>query len=421
MSNQIVIMSMEIETQSVWAVASVGPGFIAPYIRQHGHEASFLRVLPDMDMRDIICHIEKHAPDILGFSLTTRQWKRGAYVAGKIAKIIDIPIVAGGLHPTFLPSSVSESGAFDYICMGEGEAATLELLNCLESGEKIYEGRIPNIMLKRGAIPELRPPLGRIDDLPFMARDLLDEKHGVIHMCTQRGCPFPCTFCAAGAIDGLYKNTGYVRRRSVHNVLEELHEIRRNGELNYVIFLDDTFTINRNWVKEFCRAYAREFSTGFSINARAETINQDMIGWLADAGCSHIVYGVESGSMHIRRDVLNRPADNQCFIDVFKLTRQANILATANYMMGLPGETSEDIEETLSLNDEIAPDDFGYFVFYPYPGTKLFDICLQNGYLPDNYPEFPSDDSQSVLDMPGLSKADIKYYYNKFTRVHKSA
>ncbi len=413
------ILFIEIEIQNTWAVASIGPGFIGSFIRQHGHEASFLRVLPDMDTQDIIYNIEKHSPDILGFSLTTRQWKRAAYVAGEIGKKIDIPIVAGGLHPTFSPSSVSESSVFDYICIGEGEEAMLELLDCLESSEKIYECPIPNILVKGGQMPELRPPFSRIDDMPFMARDLLDEKYGVIHMCTQRGCPFPCTYCAAGAVDDLYKNTGYIRRRSVHNVLEELREIKRNKELNYVIFLDDTFTINRNWVKEFCRAYGKEFGTGFSINARAETITRDMIQWLADAGCSHIIYGVESGSMHIRRDVLNRPVDNQCFIDVFNLTRQAGILATANYMIGLPGETSEDIAQTLSLNDEIAPDDFGYFVFYPYPGTKLFDICLQNGFLPDNYPEFPSDNCQSILNMPDLSKEDIRYYYNKFTEVRK--
>jgi anaerobic magnesium-protoporphyrin IX monomethyl ester cyclase len=415
------VLFLEIDTERTWAVASVGPGYIGSYIRVHGHEAALLRVLPDQTVQDVISGVEKEAPEILGLSLTTRQWQRAAYLAREIRKRIDIPVIAGGLHPTFAPLSVLESEGFDYVCLGEGEAAMCDLLSYLEHGQEIHAGLIPNIWVKGACRPEIRPPFSPLDKMPFMARDLLDERHGVIHMSTQRGCPFPCTYCAAGSLRDLYKDERYLRTRSIDSVLRELGQIRQKGPVNYIIFLDDTFTVNRDRVKAFCRAYEKEMGIGFSINARVETVDRDMIDWLAEAGCRHIIYGVESGSMRVRRDILNRPVENARFIEVFSWTKQANIMVTANYMIGVPGEAPEDIEQTLALNDELAPDDFGYFVFYPYPGTRLFDLCCKKGFLPEDYPELPANNRQSVLNLPALAKDDIEYYYNRFTKVRENA
>ncbi|MFC1816507.1 B12-binding domain-containing radical SAM protein [Thermodesulfobacteriota bacterium] len=415
------ILFLEIDTERTWGLTSVGPGYIGSYLRTRGHEAALLRVLPDHKIKEILGRIEREAPDILGFSITTNQWQRAAYVAGEIRKNMDTPVIAGGIHPTFAPLSVLESDGFDYVCLGEGEEATYELLSCLEKGDGIYAGQIANIWVKGSGRPEMRPPFEPIGEIPFVARDLIDEKHGVIHMMTQRGCPFPCTFCAAGAIVDLYKNTAYIRRRTVDNVLQELRQIQQQKPLNYVIFLDDTFTINRAWVKEFCRLYGREIGTGFSINARVETVNRDMIESLTDAGCRHIVYGVESGSLRVRREILNRPLEDRRIMKAFSWTKQANIMVTANYMIGLPGETPEDIDQTLSLNGELEPDDFECFVFYPYPGTHLFQTCRLKGFLPENWLKLLSNNRQSILNMPDLTKDDIEHYYNIFTKVRENA
>jgi anaerobic magnesium-protoporphyrin IX monomethyl ester cyclase len=140
-----------------------------------------------------------------------------------------------------------------------------------------------------------------------------------------------------------------------------------------------------------------------------------MITMLAQAGCKHIIYGVESGSRRVREDILNRPGDNRQFIDAFTWTKEAGILATANYMIGIPGEASADIEQTLALNEELTPDDFGYFVFYPYPGTPLFDVCRERGYLPKSYQSFPDNNRQSILKLPDLTNDEITHYYNLFT------
>ncbi len=157
----------------------------------------------------------------------------------------------------------------------------------------------------------------------------------------------------------------------------------------------------------------------FSLHARVETVNQPMLGELAEAGCYHITYGVESGSERVRLEIMKRNASNQRFRDVFRWTREAGIMVTANYIIGIPGETRSDIEETLALHDELEPLDFGYFVFYPYPGTALFHLCKKEGYLPENYFELPANHRHTILALPDLTPGDIEHYYQRFTEVRK--
>jgi radical SAM superfamily enzyme YgiQ (UPF0313 family) len=216
----------------------------------------------------------------------------------------------------------------------------------------------------------------------------------------------------------LYAGTAsYGRRRSHANVLDELFAIRNAGPLNYVIFLDDTFTINHPWVNQFCGVYRTELAVPFSLHARVETVDQKLLARLAAAGCRHITYGVESGSVRIRRQVMRRPVENHRFVDVFRWTREAGILATANYMMGLPTETPDDLAATLDLHHQLEPDDFGFFVFYPYPGTHLFHQCQSEGLLPPDYLERPANHRTSILNLPTLTAEQIEGAYETWTRV----
>ncbi len=412
------VLFLEIETERDWAVASIGPAFLAAYLRAAGHEAAMVRVPLDMDAAGLIEAVRPFAPGLLAVSMTTRQWLRARTILSASRKELGIPVIAGGLHPTFAPEEVLGNGGFDFVCLGEGEQALLDLVVALESGAD--PGSIPNIWSRGGARPMLRPPFAPVDDLPFAARDLLEERYGVVHMMTQRGCPFPCTYCAAGQYNQLYgRNSLYGRRRSHENVLAELEAIRREGPLNYVIFLDDTFTIHPIWVEEFCQVYGPRLGVPFSLHARADTVTRDLLKQLADAGCRHIVYGVESGSERLRREVMQRPIRNEQMIDAFAWTREAGIMATANYMLGLPTETKEDLEQTFSLHEQLRPYDFGYFVFYPYPGTQLFHYCREHGLLPDDYLDRPANHRESILRLRDLSPADIGAAYDRFTALRE--
>lgn len=415
------VVFLEVDTERSWAVASIGPGFLAAVLRQSGHEAVLVRATLDQTPAEVAAAVVAAAPDLLGVSLTTRQWLRGRELVAAVRAVLEVPVIAGGLHPTFSPEEVLGTPGFDYVCLGEGEEALLDLATALEATAPT--NRIANVW-KRGSPmkPSLRAPFEPMDRLPFMARDILDETRGVVHMTTQRGCPFPCTYCAARMYNQLYESAGagdYGRRRSHDNVLAELEGLRDEGKLSYIIFLDDTFTIHHPWVREFCRVHGERLGTRFSLHARVETVNEPLLHLLAKAGCDQITYGVESGSERVRREVMHRPVTNQRFRDVFRWTQEAGIRVTCNFMMGLPGETREDLRMTLDLAEELAVMDFGYFVFYPYPGTALFTLCKEKGYLPGDYLERPANHRASILRLPDLGDADIGEIYDGFTALRR--
>jgi anaerobic magnesium-protoporphyrin IX monomethyl ester cyclase len=365
-----------------------------------------------------VARVAELEPCVLGLSLTTRQWLRARDLVRAIREHIDVPVVAGGLHPTFSPEEVLDSPGFDHVCLGEGEEAMLELVEAVAAGTPADD--IANLWTRGAERPSLRPPYEPIDELPFMARDLLDEPLGTVHMATQRGCPFPCTYCAARIYSELYEGfTNYGRRRSHGNVLAELVQLREAGRLGYVIFLDDTFTIQHRWVKDFCRVYGAEVGAPFSLHARVETVSAELLQLMAAAGCKQITYGVESGSERVRREVMRRPVSNERIKQVFEWTREAGILLTCNFMMGLPGETRDELQETLDLAEELGVFDFGYFVFYPYPGTHLFRVCRDEGYLPADYLERPAVHRESILELPDLTQADIGEFYDRFTALRR--
>jgi anaerobic magnesium-protoporphyrin IX monomethyl ester cyclase len=412
------ILFLEIETASTWALAAPGPGHLAAFIRPRGHQAALLRVPHNQSADHILSGVRAERPDLLGLSLTTRQWPRALEVARQLKAHLDLPIIAGGLQATFASDQVLADGAFDLACIGEGEEALLELLDSLAAGGDPATTDIPNLRRRGAPPPVLRPPLPELDRLPFVARDLLDERYGVLHLSTQRGCPFPCTFCAAGSIRALYPDAGYLRRRSVENVLAEVRLLRASGPLNYLVFLDDTFSLHPRWIKAFCAAYGREFGIGFSINARAETVTPELLGQLADAGCRHVIYGVESGSPRVRREVLRRPLEDGAFVDAFRWTRDAGMLVTANYLLGLPGESAAEMAQTLALHQRLEPDDFGCFVFRPYPGTPLYDLCREQGLLPAD-PAQPVAEDRSLLRLPQGHLDEITAAYRRFAELRE--
>ena len=410
------IVFLEVDTESQWAMASLGPAFLAAYLRHHGHEAVMVRALVEMPDAEVVRLVRESAPGLIGVSMTTRQWLRSRHLVGVIRAELNVPVIAGGLHATFSPESILAAPGFDFAALGEGEEALLELVETLAAGRSPHGLR--NIWVRGGFKPILRPPVEPIDRLPFAARDILDEPHGVVQVSTQRGCPFPCTYCGARMFNELYEGTGeYGRRRSHQNVLDELRGLKAAGNLSYVIFLDDTFTIHHPWVKEFCRLYKQEFTERFCLHARVETVSEPMLHMLAEAGCDQITYGVESGSERVRREVMHRPVTNQRFRDVFRWSNEAGIRVIGNFMLGLPGETRAELDQTYALAEELDTFDFGFFVFYPYPGTHLFQTCREKGYLPADYLQRPANHRASILTLPELTQGDIEEVYDKFTEL----
>src|SRR5215510_6865882 len=125
------VVFLEVDSERSWAVASIGPAFIAAYLRAHGHEVEFVRAGVGLTDDEVVGQVAALQPGLLGVSLTTRQWLRARQLICAIRAKVDVPVIAGGLHPTFAPEAVLSTPGFDYVCLGEGEEAMLEVVRAL--------------------------------------------------------------------------------------------------------------------------------------------------------------------------------------------------------------------------------------------------------------------------------------------------
>ena len=144
------VVFLETDTERSWAVASIGPAFLGAFLRANGHEAGFVRAAVDMSDEDVVRRVIAEAPDLIGVSLTTRQWLRARHLIGLIRQQCNAPVIAGGLHATFSPEVVLSSPGFDYVCLGEGEEALLDLVNAIERGTADFP--IANIWRRGGVL-----------------------------------------------------------------------------------------------------------------------------------------------------------------------------------------------------------------------------------------------------------------------------
>lgn len=115
------VLLIEVDTESRWSVASIGPAALAATLVRAGHARSFLRATLDMADADVVAAVPAAAPDLIGVSMTNRQWQRARHLVAAVRVAVDVPVIAGGLHATFAPEAVLAADGFDYVCLGEGE------------------------------------------------------------------------------------------------------------------------------------------------------------------------------------------------------------------------------------------------------------------------------------------------------------
>jgi radical SAM superfamily enzyme YgiQ (UPF0313 family) len=154
--------------------------------------------------------------------------------------------------------------------------------------------------------------------------------------------------------------------------VEEIQQLIDYADPDELFIDDDTLLKNPAWVREFCALYKERISRPFYCNARPETIKDDLVRGLKEAGCKAIGIGIESGSARIRWDVLNRTMTEEVIINAFRSAHSAGLKTWSFNMVGLPGETAEDLQQTIEINEVVATDFIRVSVFTPYPGTPIF-------------------------------------------------
>jgi radical SAM superfamily enzyme YgiQ (UPF0313 family) len=319
--------------------------------------------------------IRQYHPKVIGITCLT-PFKDLADKITHVTKEVDndIKVVVGGHHPTFCPDEMIENHDIDFVVMGEGELSLLQIVKQLLSGEENFDS-VPGIMYRETNTIKKTPAadlIADLDTLPVPDRGLVIEcdyeRYKNHYISTARGCPYTCSFCSDRT---MWQKK--VRRRSVKNVIEELTNLKDNYNVQYIDFTDGTFTYNTIYLKEFCETLINEnINVNWRCTARYNNINQEILPLLKEANCAGLYFGLESGSRRIL-EAIDKGTTVDQIIKVSQMVSDSGLNSITAVMIGLPGETREDIESTLKLMREIKTDIFDVNCYVPLPGTELYN------------------------------------------------
>ncbi|HZI92985.1 MAG TPA: radical SAM protein, partial [Patescibacteria group bacterium] len=239
-----------------------------------------------------------------------------------------------------------------------------------ESGEPVSTGA-------RGTVPDL-------DTLPFPGPHYrghhLDAESEASFVITSRGCPARCTFCNTPDFWGTR-----MRFRGPDHMLEEIRHLKERMGILHVSIRDDTFTVNKRRVIEFCRKLiASRLDVMWNCQSRVNAIDEERLAWMRRAGCDHIQYGIESGSERMLRGLAKDITLDE-IRQAAHLTRRTGLLLSIYLISGVPGETDADYRATETLMEQTRPHDGIVAPLAVFPGTHLYDEMKREGVIDDDF------------------------------------
>jgi radical SAM superfamily enzyme YgiQ (UPF0313 family) len=339
----------------------------------------------------------------------------------------DITVVFGGVHATILPErTFNECDAVDYIIMGEGEVTFYELIEKLAAQQPV-DG-ILGLAYRNGKGIIKNPPrpfFRNLDDLPMICYDDINLNRYVPHptqyntlpcqaFVTQRGCPYPCTFCEASATLGKM-----ARRYSPARVIDELEVLIKKHGTRSIYFQDSTFSINMNYTAELMEKLINaDFKISWACNTRADKVNPELLKMMKRAGCWMVNYGVESAnqqSLDIFRKCIT-PDDSERAV---KMTKKAGLDVLCNFILCIPGEDEKMVLNTINFAKKLLPDLALFYLPVPFPTSELYNICRKMGGLRENvtWEDFLCVDYDNpVYVNPLIGKEKMKALYHKAYR-----
>lgn len=420
MSREIktLVLQPPISDEIMWGRFKKGSGYVPPlgimyiasYMELKGFSCDVLDCLVEKyklsDLRD---YLKKNKYDLIGITCMTNS-ALDAYETAKIAREVlpDSLVVMGGVHPTALPEqTVIEAQESDLIIVGEGEQTFVDLAICLEQGKDYH--KVDGLAYwskeeKKVKYTTPRTPIPDLDLLPFPAYHKVPMGKYIPHVTQyidlpnypillQRGCPYQCTYCDHGAVLGRK-----IRSLSIERAIENVKFLINNFGSKGIYFLDSVFTVRRDFIMKLLKALQeQDFKISFACNARADQLDYELLKELKKAGCWMIQIGIESGNIKslelIKKasyssafkpdpnDPSGRPYLLNKYQQEIKNCQRLGIQVMASYILGLPGETEEDVENTISFAKKLATETALFFLPVPYPGSYLLEQAKEDGGL----------------------------------------
>ncbi len=400
----------------------LGLGYLASILLEKGFTVELNDLsIENPDKEGIASELQRRQPKILGVTTTTSTYKNALNVAA-IAKEIDpnIVTVLGGPHVTFTDEETLRNRQVDVVVRHEGELTMLELCQRILNGGEELEQIAGITYHKDNAIvknPD-RPLIENLDQIPFPARHLmrLDKYLSPGAIITSRGCPSKCIFCAAEAMSG-----GKYRVRSPANVVSEIEKMANDFNPRFFFIADDTFTVFRDRTREICkllRSLAKKVE--WVCESRANFIDKPILQEMAEAGCTAIQFGVESGSEKILKSIKKGINLDQVRRAV-RWAVDAKILPVCSFMVPHPEDTWKTVKETKKFMLELK--DMGAFIYVsmttPFPGTHLYLHAKELGVtiVTEDMDKYDLTGESPVMRTRNLSVEAIKAAYDDLVSI----
>lgn len=375
-------------------IPPVGVLIMAAIMEAEGWDVAFF---DERVNSNVIQDVIDFNPAIIGITAVTASVLRGRELTELIKSILSESIVVfGGPHPTAMPEEVIRWDAVDFVVIGEGERTICALGEWVVGGMSDSGLRdIPNIcyvkdnqVVHNARIPFLESV--ELDALPYPAFHLLDLKkvfkynrHGlfkkgtrVLPVMSSRGCPQLCTYCCR--VMGRR-----MRCRSVESLMGEMEHLIDVYNVNEIWFEDDNFTANKVWANAVLDAIIENdygIPIKFANGIRADGVDEDLLRKMKRAGCYAISFGIESGSPHVL-DLMQKKLSLDKAKENILIAKKLGYLVGSNVILGYPGETLADIEESIDFFMGLDLDSMAAVNLIPFPGTVARDICEEKGYL----------------------------------------
>lgn len=395
MNHRILLVNPDVPASSPWGLSKMLPplglAYIAAALEKAGFEvevfdnyalkknAGFLKLL-----------VEKHRPEIVGISCNSVTYRQCVEMA-RVVKETDssCKVVVGGPHPSYMPETMLQHQEIDYVILGEGERAMVELavlaIKKSSDSDAIYKVAGTAYRYDGKIIRNAPKFIENLDDVPYPARKLLpmhlyDRKFAFLEvdpvdtMNVVRGCPYKCAFCENRRLWG-----DACRLFSPSRVVDEVEHLINNFYTKGIYFVGDNFTINRRWVLKVCELFRkRDLNVEWICDTRVDLVSRELLRAMRHAGCRTIWFGVESGSPRILNK-LNKGITLDQVVRAVELCREEGIKIACSFMLGIPGETLEDMEASLKFAKQINPDWCQFNIFIACPGSSLYDEVVQKG------------------------------------------
>jgi anaerobic magnesium-protoporphyrin IX monomethyl ester cyclase len=391
----------------------LGLAYLGAVAEQAGHEVTIIDCQAEkLTTATFRQRISQQNPDVIGVTATTLLYKS----AKKILETAkeqhpNATTLIGGSHVSFWDeNALNESPSIDVIVRREGELTFLELLQQMEA-EETFKGVLgTTFRASDGKIirNEDRPFLQDLDTLPSPAYHLLPleafRRMGktIFPLVTSRGCVYWCDFCSTVRMFG----RSY-RMRSAKNVVDEMEMLHNKYGESQFTFYDDAFTLNRQHVLQMCEDIkARKLNITWDCETRVDMVDEELLTAMYNAGCITVWFGVESGSEKILCQ-MNKKIKLDETRQAFKTAQKVGLMTIASAVIGFPSETEETAWETINFINSLNPDDIGFYVATPYPGTPMYEQVIKNGWL--RVTDFNKYDTATpTFETPQLSMEKIR-------------